>query len=66
MRIQSLRAATTLSSLHSSSAIYNVNNNNNNNQQKFFGTVSSSISRTRGLCIRCGVRFRPCIDIHKV
>ncbi|KAL7264798.1 hypothetical protein ACSBR1_002702 [Camellia fascicularis] len=65
MRIQSLRAATTLSSLHSSSAIYNVNNNNNNNQQKFFGTVSSSISRTRGLCIRCGVRFRPCIDIHK-
>lgn len=65
MRIQSLRAATILSSLHSSSAIYNVNNNNNNNQQKFFGTVSSSISRTRGLCIRCGVRFRPCIDIHK-
>ncbi|KAL7247806.1 hypothetical protein ACSBR2_002674 [Camellia fascicularis] len=65
MRIQSLRAATTLSSLHSSFAIYNVNNNNNNNQQKFFGTVSSSISRTRGLCIRCGVRFRPCIDIHK-
>ncbi|KAL7247818.1 hypothetical protein ACSBR2_002683 [Camellia fascicularis] len=63
MRIQSLRATTTLSSLHSSSAIYNVNNNNN--QQKFFGTVSSSISRTRGLCIRCGVRFRPCIDIHK-
>ncbi|GMP49927.1 hypothetical protein CsSME_00016739 [Camellia sinensis var. sinensis] len=64
MRIQSLRATTTLSSVHSSSAIYNVNNNNNN-QQKFFGTVSSSISRTRGLCIRCGVRFRPCIDIHK-
>ncbi|CAL5334527.1 unnamed protein product [Camellia sinensis] len=63
MRIQSLRATTTLSSVHSSSAIYNVNNNNN--QQKFFGTVSSSISRTRGLCIRCGVRFRPCIDIHK-
>jgi len=28
--------------------------------------VPSSISRPpRGLCIRCGVRFRPCIDIHK-
>ncbi|XP_058225515.1 uncharacterized protein LOC131334496 isoform X1 [Rhododendron vialii] len=29
-------------------------------------TVPSSISRPRhGLCIQCGVRFRPCIDIHK-
>ncbi|KAI8015961.1 hypothetical protein LOK49_LG05G00976 [Camellia lanceoleosa] len=63
MRIQSIRATTSLSSLHSGSAIYNVNNNNN--QLKSFGTVPSSISRTRGLCIRCGVRFRPCIDIHK-
>ncbi|KAF5954031.1 hypothetical protein HYC85_006887 [Camellia sinensis] len=64
MRIQSIRATTSLSSLHSGSAIYNVNNNNN--QLKSFGTVPSSISGTRGLCIRCGVRFRPCIDIHKV
>lgn len=29
-------------------------------------TVPSSVSRPpRGLCIRCGVGFRPCIDIHK-
>jgi phosphoribosylformimino-5-aminoimidazole carboxamide ribotide isomerase len=64
MRIDSLRAATTPSGLRSFAAIYN--GNNNNNQQKYMRTVPSSISRPpRGLCIRCGVRFRPCIDIHQ-
>ncbi|XP_058225470.1 1-(5-phosphoribosyl)-5-[(5-phosphoribosylamino)methylideneamino] imidazole-4-carboxamide isomerase, chloroplastic-like [Rhododendron vialii] len=63
MRVHSLRATTSSSGLSSFSAIYN---GNNNNHQKYLGTVPSSISRPRrGLCIQCGVRFRPCIDIHK-
>ncbi|XP_052173224.1 1-(5-phosphoribosyl)-5-[(5-phosphoribosylamino)methylideneamino] imidazole-4-carboxamide isomerase, chloroplastic [Diospyros lotus] len=62
MRIHSIRATTALPGLTSSSAVYN---GDSNNRQKFTGTVPSSISRPRGLCIRCGVRFRPCIDIHK-
>ncbi|KAF7115080.1 hypothetical protein RHSIM_RhsimUnG0066300 [Rhododendron simsii] len=64
MRVHSLRATTSSSGLSSFSAIYN--GNNNNNHQKYLGTVPSSISRPhRGLCIQCGVQFRPCIDIHK-
>ncbi|KAF7137794.1 hypothetical protein RHSIM_Rhsim07G0247300 [Rhododendron simsii] len=56
MRVHSVQA--------SFSAIYI--GNNNNNHQKYLGTVPSSISRPpRGLCIQSGVRFRPCIDIHK-
>ncbi|KAH7848074.1 hypothetical protein Vadar_033534 [Vaccinium darrowii] len=64
MRIYSLRATTTPSGLSSFAAIYN--GNKNNLQQKYMRTVPSSISRPpHRLFIRCGVRFRPCIDIHK-
>ncbi|KAI8571281.1 hypothetical protein RHMOL_Rhmol01G0107400 [Rhododendron molle] len=64
MRIHSLRATSTSLGLSSFSTIYD--GNKNNNRQKYIWTVPSSVSRPpRGLCIRSGVRFRPCIDIHK-
>ncbi|PSS15926.1 1-(5-phosphoribosyl)-5-[(5- phosphoribosylamino)methylideneamino] imidazole-4-carboxamide isomerase [Actinidia chinensis var. chinensis] len=59
MRVYSLRSTST----PSFSAIFN--GNNNNNQQKFMDAVPSSISRPRAMSIKCGARFRPCIDIHK-
>ncbi|XP_057505660.1 1-(5-phosphoribosyl)-5-[(5-phosphoribosylamino)methylideneamino] imidazole-4-carboxamide isomerase, chloroplastic-like isoform X2 [Actinidia eriantha] len=58
MRVYSLRSTST----PSFSAIFN---GKNNNQQKFMETVPSSISRPRAMSIKCGARFRPCIDIHK-
>ncbi|XP_058188640.1 1-(5-phosphoribosyl)-5-[(5-phosphoribosylamino)methylideneamino] imidazole-4-carboxamide isomerase, chloroplastic-like isoform X2 [Rhododendron vialii] len=64
MRIHSLRATSSSLGLSSFSTIYD--GNKNNNWQKYMWTVPSSVSRPpRGLCIRSGVRFRPCIDIHK-
>ncbi|KAG5564912.1 hypothetical protein RHGRI_000946 [Rhododendron griersonianum] len=64
MRIHSLRATSTSLGLSSFSTIYN--GNKYNNRQKYMWTLPSSVSRPpRGLCIRSGVRFRPCIDIHK-
>ncbi|KAE9462884.1 hypothetical protein C3L33_05206, partial [Rhododendron williamsianum] len=72
MRIHSLRATSTSLGLSSFSTIYN--GNKYNNRQKYMWTLPSSVSTfyctlyigpPRGLCIRSGVRFRPCIDIHK-
>ncbi|XAR64682.1 1-(5-phosphoribosyl)-5- ((5-phosphoribosylamino)methylideneamino)imidazole-4-carboxamide isomerase [Bertholletia excelsa] len=62
MTIQSLRVTATLSGLNSSSAICSEHINN---LGKLIWTVPSSISRHPGLGVRCAVRFRPCIDIHK-
>lgn len=65
MRIQSLQVNLTgpdLNSLHQnlSSSICSFNK-----KQKFVTTSPLRLSRLQRLSITCGVRFRPCIDIHK-
>ncbi|KAF5750511.1 1-(5-phosphoribosyl)-5- (5-phosphoribosylamino)methylideneamino [Tripterygium wilfordii] len=34
-------------------------------EHRFITTLPSTLSKSSGLSVRCAVRFRPCIDIHK-
>ncbi|XP_062167359.1 1-(5-phosphoribosyl)-5-[(5-phosphoribosylamino)methylideneamino] imidazole-4-carboxamide isomerase, chloroplastic isoform X1 [Alnus glutinosa] len=59
--IQNLRTTPTsdLSSLHHLGSLYS------RNKQRLVTAIPSPASSVSRLSIRCAVRFRPCIDIHK-
>ncbi|XP_059646683.1 1-(5-phosphoribosyl)-5-[(5-phosphoribosylamino)methylideneamino] imidazole-4-carboxamide isomerase, chloroplastic [Cornus florida] len=64
MRIHNLRITSTSSDLNSLFKTLDFASNATNKRLKFITTIMP-IYRPQGLSIRCGVRFRPCIDIHK-
>ncbi|KAI7732638.1 hypothetical protein M8C21_001638 [Ambrosia artemisiifolia] len=64
MEIRNLDSNSTLLRLDSFSRIPNSSIFSSAKQQKFVAAPSRA-SRSQSLSIRCGVKFRPCIDIHK-
>ncbi|PWA90540.1 histidine biosynthesis [Artemisia annua] len=64
MQVKSLETNSTWSRLDIFNRVLRPSTFGYNGKQKFVTTPSWS-SRSRCLSIRCGVKFRPCIDIHK-
>nr|GEX24263.1 1-(5-phosphoribosyl)-5-[(5-phosphoribosylamino) methylideneamino] imidazole-4-carboxamide isomerase, chloroplastic [Tanacetum cinerariifolium] len=64
MQVKSLETSSTWSRLDIFNRVLRPSTFGYNGKQKFV-TSSSGSSRSRCLSVRCGVKFRPCIDIHK-
>ncbi|MFS8023551.1 1-(5-phosphoribosyl)-5-((5-phosphoribosylamino)methylideneamino)imidazole-4-carboxamide isomerase [Helianthus anomalus] len=64
MEIRNLDVNSTQLRLDSFNRIPNPSIFSSTRKQKFVAAPSQA-SRSQSLSIRCGVKFRPCIDIHK-
>ncbi|KAL7589116.1 1-(5-phosphoribosyl)-5-[(5-phosphoribosylamino)methylideneamino] imidazole-4-carboxamide isomerase, chloroplastic [Lactuca sativa] len=64
MRLQSLHYSSTWLQLNSSDRVLKSSIYTSPRKQKFVAASSSS-SKPQQLSIKCNVKFRPCIDIHK-
>ncbi|GJR81865.1 1-(5-phosphoribosyl)-5-[(5-phosphoribosylamino) methylideneamino] imidazole-4-carboxamide isomerase, chloroplastic [Tanacetum coccineum] len=64
MQVKSLETSSTWSRLDIFNRLLRPSTFGSNGKQKFVASPSGS-SRSLCLSIRCGVKFRPCIDIHK-